>query len=211
MTGRLMRRPPSPGSQTGPPAFPSRSSDTARAPGTPRSSPLTPKWPEWVLLSAAARPGGDILVWQAEHLATRLPLPVKLVLRVLRTNVHRLQRSNLERIAASGDAEMRLQGQRVNARWTCDFVAHDPAPALARIAAPVLSITGGGDLQVPPEDVDAIGRLVRGPFQGHVVADLNHLFRPDPRSLGPTGYRGITARRGSEVLPRRSTEPPRTR
>ncbi|MFC0598335.1 alpha/beta hydrolase [Streptomyces palmae] len=142
-----------------------------------------------VLLSAAARPGGDILAWQAEQLATRLPLPVKLALRVLRTNVHRLQRRNLERITTSGDAEMRLQGQRVNARWTRDFVAYDPAPALARIAVPVLAITGGGDLQVPPEDVDTIARLVHGPFQGHIVADLNHLFRPDPRSLGPKGYR----------------------
>ncbi|MGW1108464.1 alpha/beta hydrolase [Streptomyces sp. NPDC002540] len=142
-----------------------------------------------VLLSAAARPGGDILTWQAEQLATRLPLPVKLVLRMLRTDVHRLQRRNLERITASDDAEMRLQGQRVNALWTRDFIACDPAPVLARITVPVLAITGGGDLQVPPEDVDVIGRLVQGPFQGHVVAGLSHLFRPDPRSLGPKGYR----------------------
>ncbi|MFF9512477.1 alpha/beta hydrolase [Streptomyces sp. NPDC014724] len=142
-----------------------------------------------VLLSAAARPGGDILAWQAEQLASRLPLPVKLVLRVLRTDLGRAQRRNLERITASDEAEMRLQGQRVNARWTRDFVACDPAPALARITVPVLAITGGGDLQVPPEDVDVIGRLVHGPFQGHVVAGLSHLFRPDPQSLGPKGYR----------------------
>ncbi|MGW2182372.1 alpha/beta fold hydrolase [Streptomyces sp. NPDC001732] len=111
-----------------------------------------------VLLSAAARPGGDVLAWQAEQLATRLPLPVKLVLRVLRTDLGRAQRRNLERITASDEAEMCLQGQCVNARWTRDFIACDPAPALARITVPVLAITRGGDLQVPPEDVDVIGR-----------------------------------------------------
>jgi uncharacterized protein len=34
-----------------------------------------------------------------------------------------------------------------------------------------------------------MGRLVRGPFEGHVVGDLSHLLRPDPGSAGPRGYR----------------------
>jgi hypothetical protein len=53
----------------------------------------------------------------------------------------------------------------------------------------VLAITGGQDVQVPPDDVAAIGRLVRGPFEGHVVGDLSHLLRPDPGSVGPRGYK----------------------
>ena len=39
------------------------------------------------------------------------------------------------------------------------------------------------------EDVEAIGRLVKGPFEGHVTGDLSHLLRPDPGSVGPRGYR----------------------
>jgi hypothetical protein len=54
---------------------------------------------------------------------------------------------------------------------------------------PVLAITGGHDVQVPPSDVEAMGRLVHGPFEGHVVAELSHMLRPDPGSLGPRGYR----------------------
>jgi pimeloyl-ACP methyl ester carboxylesterase len=84
---------------------------------------------------------------------------------------------------------MRIQGMRLNARWIRDFAAYDPAPVLARITVPVRAITGGEDLQVPPEDVDAIGRLVQGPFDGHVVGNLSHLLRPDPGSVGPRGYR----------------------
>ena len=60
---------------------------------------------------------------------------------------------------------------------------------LARITVPVLAITGGQDVQVPPADVAAISQLVRGPFEGHVVGDLSHLLRPDPESAGPRDYR----------------------
>ena len=90
---------------------------------------------------------------------------------------------------ASADDVIRVQGTRVNARWARDFVGYDPAPALRQLTVPVLAITGGHDLQVPPDDVAAIGRLVGGPFEGHVVGDLSHMFRPDPDSAGPSGYR----------------------
>jgi pimeloyl-ACP methyl ester carboxylesterase len=81
----------------------------------------------------------------------------------MRTDAIRSQRKNLDRIMASSDDVMRIQGVRTNARWIRDFVAYDPAPALDRITVPVLAVTGGQDLQVPPEDVDTIGRLVKGP------------------------------------------------
>jgi uncharacterized protein len=87
---------------------------------------------------------------------------------------------------------MRVQGARVNARWIRDFVAHDPAAVLARVSVPVLAITGEHDLQVPPSDVEAVGRLVHGPFEGHVVPGLSHMLRPDPDSAGPRGYRRQT-------------------
>ncbi|HEY3877823.1 MAG TPA: hypothetical protein VGM12_04425 [Trebonia sp.] len=44
-------------------------------------------------------------------------------------------------------------------------------------------------MQVSPEDVAAIGHLVKGPFDGHVIGDLSHLLRPDPSRKGPGGYR----------------------
>ena len=91
-------------------------------------------------------------------------------------------------MASSADV-MRIQGQKVNAGWFRDFIRYDPAPVLARITVPVLAITGGHDLQVPPRDVDAIGALVEGPFEGHIAGDLSHLLRPDPDSAGPRGYR----------------------
>jgi hypothetical protein len=142
-----------------------------------------------VLLGAGARPAEEVLSWQTEMIAARLPAAAKVILRLTRTDVIRSQRKRVARIRASQSDVIRIQGTRLNARWFRDFLAYDPRPALARIEVPVLAITGGRDVQVPPEDVAAIGRLVQGPFEGHVAADLSHLLRPDPESAGPRAYR----------------------
>jgi hypothetical protein len=142
-----------------------------------------------VLLSGAARTGADVLIYQVAEIGSRMPAFARLILRLMRTDVERAQRKNLAKILASETDVIRLQGQRVGARWVRDFVAHDPAPVLARITVPVLAITGDHDLQVPPGDVEAMARLVQGPFEGHVVPDLSHLLRPDPDAVGPRGYR----------------------
>lgn len=75
------------------------------------------------------------------------------------------------------------------------------ADALERITVPVLAITGGPDLQVPPGDIDTMGTLVPGPFDGQVVGDLSDVLRHDPTSTGPRGYRrAVRQAVSSEVL-----------
>jgi uncharacterized protein len=142
-----------------------------------------------VLLAGSARPGGEVLAWQTAQLADRLPRSAKVILRLLRTDAVRAQHKNQDKIMASTTDFIRLNGARVPARWVRDFVRYDPAPVLSGVSVPVLAITGGHDLQVPPADVEAIGKLVRGPFEGHVVAGLSHMLRPDPGCIGPRGYR----------------------
>ena len=148
-----------------------------------------------VLLGGGARPAEEILFWQSEMTAARLAPAVRMILKITRTDIIRSQRKRVARIKASTNDVIRdrgaagIPGFRINARWLRDFLAYDPRPALARINVPVLAITGGQDVQVPPEDVAAIGRLVQGPFEGHVAGDLSHLFRPDPASAGPRAYR----------------------
>ena len=141
------------------------------------------------LVAIGARPGAEILSWQTEMIAARLPPLARAILRVTRTDVVRTQRKRLARITASQADVVRIQGIRINARWIRDFLAYDPRPVLARITVPVLAITGGQDVQVPPADVAAISQLVQGPFEGHVVSDLSHLLRPDLESAGPRDYR----------------------
>lgn len=148
-----------------------------------------------VLLGSGARPAEEILSWQTEMTAARLAPAVRMILKITRTDIIRSQRKRVARIKASTNDVIRdrgaagIWGFRINARWLRDFLAYDPRPALARIKVPVLAITGGQDVQVPPEDVAVIGRLVQGSFEGHVAGDLSHLFRPDPASAGPRAYR----------------------
>lgn len=143
-----------------------------------------------VLLAGGARPAEEILSWQNEMVAARLPVAVRMILKIItRGDILRSQRKRVARIKASTGDVIRIQGFRLNARWWRDFLAYDPRRALARITVPVLAITGGQDVQVPPQDVAEIGRLVQGPFEGHVAGDLSHLFRPDPASAGPRAYR----------------------
>ena len=103
-----------------------------------------------VLLSGSARTGAEVLAWQTEQMADRLPRSARVILRLMRTDAIRAQRKNMDRILASSDDVIRIQGTRVNARWVRDFAAYDPGPVLARITVPVLAITGGADVQVPP-------------------------------------------------------------
>jgi pimeloyl-ACP methyl ester carboxylesterase len=142
-----------------------------------------------VLLGAPARTGEEVIDWQIAAIAPTLPRPARLIMRLTRQDFERTQRKRLAMLKASTSDVIRVSGVRVNARWWREFLGHDPAPDYAKIGIPVLALAGGHDLQVAPEDVAAIGRLVHGPFDGHVVGDLSHLLRPDPDRKGPVGYR----------------------
>ena len=142
-----------------------------------------------VLLCAPARTGEEIIDWQIEVLAPTLPRPVRLIIRLTGQDFARSQHKRVARLKASKPDVIRVGGVRANARWWREFLSRDPAADYARITAPVLAVTGGHDMQVSPDDVAAIGRLVQGPFDGHVVGDLSHLLRPDPDRKGPVGYR----------------------
>jgi hypothetical protein len=74
----------------------------------------------------------------------------------------------------------RMPRSRLTDRWLREYLARDPGPNLAAIDRPVLAVTGSKDTQVDPADVARIGRLVTGPFDGEVPADLTHLLRRDP-------------------------------
>ena len=142
-----------------------------------------------VMLSAAARRGQEVLDWRAEQFAAGSSRATRLLLRALGTDPVRANHQSMDRVLTSGSDDGRVLGQRVSAQALRDFVAYDPAPVLARVSVPVLALTGGYDMQMPPDDVEVIGSLVSGPFEGHVLDRLSHLLRPDPRLRGPRGYR----------------------
>lgn len=132
------------------------------------------------LLAGGARNGEEILRWQAHTLVPTLPRLVRGLLTLFRVDVFAKQAKTFKRLRASDAHVMRLGGRRHNARWFREFLDFDPRPLLANIEVPVLAVTGSKDLQAAPEDVAAVGDLVRGPFEGHVIQDVNHILRHEP-------------------------------
>jgi uncharacterized protein len=142
-----------------------------------------------VLLSGTARPGRATLLWQAEALQGDLPAPVRVILRLLRTDLVAQNRKRVEKIMRTTADVGRSGGVKMNLRWYREFVTLDPADLLPRITAPVLAITGAKDQQAPPEDVALMGELVAGPFTGHVVPDVNHILRTTPGRASLKAYK----------------------
>jgi hypothetical protein len=143
-----------------------------------------------VLLAPAARPGADVLAWQATRLAGDLPAPVRLLLRLLRTDLRREQARNAARIRATTTDTARVRGAQLNARWHREYMAHDPRPDLAALRVPVLAVTGDKDVQVPPEDLDVLAELVPGAVVRR-VPDLTHVLRRDPAPASLRRYRAL--------------------
>ena len=143
-----------------------------------------------VLLAGSATPGDELLRWQARRIAPTLPAPVRGLLRLLRVDLERKVAANHERIRATTTDVARVGGARVNARWHREFLSYDPRADLARIAVPVLAVTGGKDLQVPAADLDAIAATVPGPVTTLRIPDLTHTLRRQP---GPASLRAYRA------------------
>lgn len=136
-----------------------------------------------VLLSGTARRGDDVLLWQAEQIGPSLPAPVRGLLRVLRTDVTARTRSTHEKIRRTTTRVARIGGARMNTGWFREFLDYDPRVDLAALVVPTLALTGGKDVQAPPEDLDVIAELASGPVDIRRPATLTHLLRDDPAAL----------------------------
>lgn len=142
-----------------------------------------------VLLAGAARPGEDVLLWQAEQLRETLPAVPRLVLRLLRTDLVEKVKRNHRKIKATTTDVARIDGARINARWFREYMAYDPVEDLRRITAPVLAITGEKDLQVPSADLDVVRRTVPAEVTVSRVPDLSHTLRRQPGTPSLQLYR----------------------
>ncbi len=123
-----------------------------------------------------------------------LPAPVRLLLRILRVDLVAKQAKNVERLRSTTEDVHRIGGRRLNARWHREYLAFDPAPALARIRVPVLAVTGGKDIQVDPGDLAAIADAVAGPVEVRRIPDLTHVLRRDPSAPSLSAYRKLLRR-----------------
>jgi uncharacterized protein len=142
-----------------------------------------------VLLAMSATPGAELLRWQARGIAPTLPAPVRGLLRLLRTDLEARTAANHRKVLGTTTDVARVDGVRVNSRWTREFLLHDPRADLARLTVPVLALTGDKDLQVPADDLAVLAATVPGPVEVQRVPDLTHTLRRQPRVASMRHYR----------------------
>ncbi|MET0965989.1 MAG: alpha/beta fold hydrolase [Nakamurella sp.] len=144
-----------------------------------------------VLLAGPATTGEQTLQWQAARIAPTLPRPVRLILRALRTDPAKRQRTFIGKIRHTTQDSQRLGGARINAKWFRELLDFDPAPLLAAITVPVLAITGDKDLQVDPADLDVIAATVPGQVTTQRPENLTHILRLDAADPTLGAYRKL--------------------
>src|SRR4051795_9916134 len=142
-----------------------------------------------VLLSMSAVPGEELLRWQARRIAPTLPATGRGLLRLFRVDLEKKVAANHDRIRTTATDVARIGGAKINARWTREFMAHDPRADLSCIGVPVLAITGGKDLQVNPADLEVIEATVRGPVTVSRIADVTHTLRTQEGPPSLSRYR----------------------
>jgi pimeloyl-ACP methyl ester carboxylesterase len=144
-----------------------------------------------VLLAASAKTGAQTLAWQARRMTESLPGGVLRVLRSVGLDPLEQQARRRARLRATSHDVERIRCRRVNARWFREMLDFDPKPGLARLDVPVLAITGDSDLQVDPDDLDAIAAVVPAPVVTVRVPELTHVLRRDPDPPSVARYRKL--------------------
>ncbi|MFD4988178.1 alpha/beta hydrolase family protein [Streptomyces sp. NPDC058374] len=140
-----------------------------------------------VLLAGFAGLGEDAFRRQGRSIVGSMPAPVRLLHRPLAGLGSRI----LARVKKTRTDVARVAGAKVNARWLREMLVHDTRDDLAVIAAPVLAVTGDKDLQVDPDALKEIARLVPGGAETHRVDDLTHVLRRDFGRPALNSYRRL--------------------
>ena len=142
-----------------------------------------------VLLAGSAVPGTEVGRYQAKRFVSTLPTPLQTLVRLLRIDVDKQVTKSHRRASATTGNIARVGLRRINARWTREFLAYDPAVDLARCRVPVLAVTGGKDLQIDPDQLDVIRAALAGPVTISRPADVTHTLRRQPGRPSLLAYR----------------------
>jgi pimeloyl-ACP methyl ester carboxylesterase len=132
-----------------------------------------------VLFGYTTSTGEETLVWQAGEIGESVPRWVKGLLRVFGTSIEKQQSKALAKLKNTSKDVVRIQGQRINAKWMREFLAYDPEPVLRSTTSPLLAITGSKDVQVNPADIETIAQITGGRGTAMVINDVDHILRTE--------------------------------
>lgn len=132
-----------------------------------------------VLLAYTTSTGEETLIWQGSEIGESVPRWIKGLLRTFGTSIEKQQSKALAKLKNTSKDVVRIQGQRVNAKWMREFLAYDPKPVLRSTTAPLLAITGSKDVQVNPADIGTIEAIAGDHTTAVLVNDVDHILRTE--------------------------------
>ena len=136
-----------------------------------------------VLLAYTIKTGEETLIWQAGEIGESVPRWVKGLLKVFGTSIEKQQSKALTKLKNTSKDVVRIQGQKINAKWMREFLAYDPEPVLRMTTSPLLAITGSKDVQVDPADIDLIAKIAGDHATAMVINDVDHLLRTETAAV----------------------------
>lgn len=143
-----------------------------------------------VLLAHTMATGEETLIWQAGQIGETVPRWLQAALRLFRTSIEKQQSKALTKLKATSTDVARIQGQKINAKWMREFIAYDPTPVIRATTSPILAITGTKDVQVNPDDIDAIASIVGARGLALKISDVDHILRAEPAPISnPKHYK----------------------
>jgi alpha-beta hydrolase superfamily lysophospholipase len=151
-----------------------------------------------ILLSPFLENYASIIRRQAEKSLTEIAvLPGfkgKLIRFVLRLSGDQIakQKKLIERIQRTSKSTIKIRKQVINAKWIREMVNLDACIIHASVKTNTLVIGGSKDLQSLPGDADELSGILKGPVETHVIDDLTHILRRDPKEPSTQHYSELT-------------------
>ena len=143
-----------------------------------------------ILLAYTISTGEETLIWQAGEIGESVPRWVKALLRTFGTSIEKQQSKALAKLKNTSKDVIRIQVQKINAKWMREFLAYDPEPVLRMTTSPLLAITGSKDVQVNPADIAAIAKITGDHGTAMLINDVDHLLRTETAAFSnPKRYK----------------------
>jgi predicted acyl esterase len=131
------------------------------------------------LLGYTTSTGEETLIWQAGEIGQSVPRWIKALLKTFGTSIEKQQTKALTKLKNTSKDVVRLQGQKINAKWMREFLTYDPKPTLLATTAPLLAITGSKDVQVNPADIATIEAIAGDHTTAMLLDNVDHILRTE--------------------------------
>lgn len=135
-----------------------------------------------ILLSGAAGPSKDLSSFQTEKVFEEMNRTKGIKGWFFKTlkvadKIKKQNEKLYSKVLQSKKDAIRIKGVKLNAKWLRETLDYNVYDYLKDVTCPVLAITGGKDVQVPPEHARWIAETVKGDSEWHVISNMNHILR----------------------------------